>query len=116
MVGALAGIACLALAVLGVASGRKLWTRIKAWLLRCARMLRLDALARMLDRCCEGLGELTRLRWSGLLLLMLSPVSAVPRRPRAEGSGGSVLRERARRARSIADRAYGRQAAQTHGS
>ena len=104
VIGALAGIACLALAALSVSSGHKLWAKIKTWLLHCARKLRLDALARLLDHCCEGLGDLMRLRWSGLLLIMLSPGTTVRRHSDAEGSTASVLRERARRARIIADR------------
>ncbi len=106
MIGALAGIACLALAALSIASGRKLWAKVKAWLLRCARKLHLEAFARMLDRCCDGLGELVRLRWSGLLLMMLSPVAEISHRPRADGSPISLLRQRACRARSAAEHAY----------
>lgn len=116
MIGAVAGIASLALAALSIASGQKLWTKIKAWLLHCARKLHLDALSNLLDHCCDGLGELVRLRWSGLLLLMLSPVSAIPRRPRAESAAVSTLRKRARRTRMIADRAHRRLAAQANGS
>lgn len=114
MIGAVAGVASLALAALSVASGQKLWAKIKAWLLFCARKLRLDALADLLDHCCDGLGELVRLRWSGLLLLMLSPVSAIPHRPRAEGQPVSALRKRAQRARMVADRAHLRRASQAN--
>jgi hypothetical protein len=115
MIGAVAGIASLALAALSIASGQKLWAKIKAWLLHCARKLHLDALAHMLDHCCDGLGELVRLRWSGLLLLMLSPVSTISRRPRV-GTTVSALRQRARRSRLIADRAHERLAARKNES
>ncbi len=116
MIGAVAGIASLALAALSIASGQKLWAKIKAWLLHCARALHLDALAKMLDHCCDGLGELARLRWSGLLLLMLSPLAAIPRRPSAHGAAVSPPRKRARRARMVAVRAHKRLAAQANGS
>jgi hypothetical protein len=108
MIGAVAGIASLALAALSIASGEKLWSRIKAWLLHCARRLRLNALAHLLDHCCDGLSDLVRMRWSGLLLLMLSPVCAIPRRSRAEDAPVSALRQRARRARLAADLAHRR--------
>jgi hypothetical protein len=100
MIGAVAGIASLALAAISVASGRKLWARIKAWLIKCARKLHLDALAALLDYCCDGLGELVRMRWSGLLVLMLTPASAIPRRSR--NPAGATLRDRVRRARMSA--------------
>jgi hypothetical protein len=103
MIGAVAGIASLALAALSIASGRKLWAKIKSWPLQCARKLRLHALSNLLDHCCDGLGELARLRWSGLLLLLLSPVAAIPRRIRS--GGDSPLRMRARRAKRAAARA-----------
>jgi hypothetical protein len=111
MIGAVAGIASLALAAIGIASGKKLWSKIKAWLLHCARKLHLDALANLLDHCCDGLSELVRLRWSGLLLLMLSPVCAIPRRPRLEGAPVSRLRKRVRRARMVADLVHKRSVA-----
>jgi hypothetical protein len=98
MLGAVAGIAALAVAALSFASGSKLWKRIKYWLLQCARRLRLDALAGLLDRCCDGLGDLVRLRWGGLLLLLLTPATPLPQRKRGDGSGDSALRKRARRA------------------
>jgi hypothetical protein len=116
MIGAVAGIASLALAAIGIASGKKLWAKIKAWLLHCAHRLRLDALAHLLDHCCDGLSDLVRMRWSGLLLLMISPVCAIPRRPRAEGAPVSPLRKRARRARMVADLAHGRRMARANGS
>jgi hypothetical protein len=104
MIGALAGLASIALAVMSVLSGRQLWARIKAWLLQCARWLHLRALGQALDRCCEGLGELMRLRWSGLLLLMFAPLPAITgsdalRRP------DSALRQRVNLVRVSAERA-----------
>ncbi|MBB3102578.1 exopolysaccharide biosynthesis protein [Azomonas macrocytogenes] len=89
MTGAIAGIASLAVAALSIASGRKLWTKIKAWLLGCARQLRLNALAAVLDHCCYGLGDLVQLKWSQLLLMMLGPVPAGPPRTSRTGSATS---------------------------
>jgi hypothetical protein len=98
VVGAVAGIAAIAVAVLSVASSSKLWRRVKAWLIYCANSLRLNVLTNLLDRCCDGLGELVRLKWGGLLLLILTP--ATPRSPRRHGdeSNEGRLRMRARRA------------------
>jgi hypothetical protein len=116
MIGAVAGIASLALAALSIASGHKLWAKIKAWLLQCARRLHLDALADMLNHCCEGLGELMRMSWCGILLLMLSPVSDLPHRRRESTRPVSPLRRRAQRAKMVANLAFSRTAAQTHES
>ena len=59
--GLLAGVsASLAVAVPSIASGRKIWKRVKAWLVQCAHRLHLSALA-LVDRCCNGLGGLVRL-------------------------------------------------------
>lgn len=116
MIGAVAGIASLALATIGIASGKKFWAKIKSWLLHCARKLHLDALANLLDHCCDGLSDLVRMRWSGLLLLMLSPVCAIPRRIHPEGAPVSRLRKRVRRARMVADLAHRRMVAKTNGS
>jgi hypothetical protein len=98
VIGAVAGIAAIAVAALSVASGSKLWRKVKAWLLRCAHSLRLHALTKLLDRCCDGLGELVRLRWGGLLLLILTPATPVPPRKKGDGSNDGYLRKRARRA------------------
>jgi len=120
MIGAVAGIASLALAALSIASGRRCWSKIKSWLLQCAYKLRLRALAHLLDQCCDGLGELVRMRWSGLLLLMLSPIAVKPRSKREDGLD-SPLRKRAQRARMIAVRAqeisaYKRTSAEANGA
>jgi hypothetical protein len=98
VIGAVAGIASIAIAVLSVASGSKLWKKVKAWLVRCAKSLRLHALTGLLDRCCDGLGDLVRLRWGGLLLLILTPATPLPPRTRGDGSKDGYLRKRARRA------------------
>jgi hypothetical protein len=98
VIGAVAGIAAIAVAALSVASGSKLWSKVKAWLLRCANSLRLHALTALLDRRCDGLGELVRLRWGGLLLLILTPATPVPPRKQGDGSNDGHLRKRARRA------------------
>jgi Exopolysaccharide synthesis, ExoD len=114
MIGALAGMASIALAVLGVLSGKKLWTKIKAWLLRCARWLHLRAFAQLLDHCCEGIGDLVRLRWSGLLLLMFAPAPPLERL-HADRDLESPLRRRVRRVRMVAERARSRLMAKAHG-
>jgi hypothetical protein len=98
VIGAVAGIAAIAVAVLSVASSTKLWRTVKAWLLRCAHSLHLQMLAKLLDRCCDGLGELVRLRWGGLLLLILTPATPVPPRKQSDGANDGHLRKRARRA------------------
>jgi hypothetical protein len=98
VIGAVAGIAAIAVAALSVASGSKLWRKVKAWLLRCAHSLRLHMLTKLLDRCCDGLGDLVRLKWGGLLLLILTPATPVPARKQGDGSNEGHLRKRARRA------------------
>jgi Exopolysaccharide synthesis, ExoD len=92
MIGALAGIASLAVAALSIASGRKLWKKVRTWLVQCARRLHLSVLAALLDRCCNGLGDLVRLRWGGLLLLLLTPAKPLPPREQSNVSGGGLRR------------------------
>jgi hypothetical protein len=104
MIGAVAGIASLAVAVLSLSSGRKIWRKIKAWLMRCARKLKLKALYALLDRCSEGLGALARMNWSELLLLLMSPESDTPIRRRIAGEAEPALRARSRRSRIAATR------------
>jgi hypothetical protein len=104
MIGAVAGIAAIAVAALSVASCSKLWRKIRAWLLNCANKLGLQALTRLLDRCCNGLGELVRLRWGGLLLLIVTPVTPLPQRKRGDESNDGPSRKRARRALLAAGR------------
>jgi hypothetical protein len=94
VIGAIVGIACVALAAFSVASSSRLWKTIKSWLMRCARRLHLTALAALLDRCSHGLGELVRLKWGGLLLLILTPSDPLsPRRSLSQPE--SRLRKRA---------------------
>jgi hypothetical protein len=114
MIGALAGLASIALAVLSVLSGRKLWAKIRSWLLRCARWLHLRALANLLDHCSQGIGELLRLRWSGLLLVMFAPAPPLERLPAERPE--SALRQRVRRVTMIAERAHSRLTAKAHGT
>jgi hypothetical protein len=65
-------------------SWAKLWSKIKTWLMARACGLHLAA---VLDHCCDGLGELVGTSWSGLLVLMLTPASEVPRRARKSARG-----------------------------
>jgi hypothetical protein len=104
MIGAVAGVASLAVAVLSLSSGRKIWLKIKAWLIRCARKLKLKALYALLDSCCEGLGALAAMKWSEMLLLLMSPDSDAPVRRRTAGVAEPALRVRARRSRMAAAR------------
>jgi hypothetical protein len=114
MIGALVGLASIALAVLSALSGKRLWAKIKAWLLRCAKWLHLRALAQLLNHCCEGVGDLLRLRWSGLLLLMFAPAPPLERL-HDEYAAESTLRRRVRRAKMVAERAHFRLTAKAHG-
>ena len=116
MIGAVAGLASIALAVLSFISGRSVWFRIRTWLLRCAHNLRLRALARMLDYCCDGLGELLRLRWSGLLLLIFAPAPSLESAARSQGAPESALRRRARSVRMRVVSAMALPTAAKHGS
>lgn len=104
VMGALAGVAALAVAAISISSGRKLWNKIKAWLLRCARTLRLTALAHLLDRCCEGLGELARLRWPSLFLTLCSTDEEGEYARATQAHERRDLRSRAQRSRMAAER------------
>jgi hypothetical protein len=98
MIGAVAGIAALAVAAVSFATRSGLWRKVRNWLLNCARTLRLNVLASPLDRCCEGLADLLRLRWGGLLLLLMTPATPLSSRKGGDRSNDSLLRKRARKA------------------
>jgi hypothetical protein len=117
VIGALAGLAALAAAAISLSSGHKLWNKIKAWLLSCARTLRLTALAHLLDRCCEGLGELARLRWPSLFLTLCSrdEEGEYARAKRPDGTGRN-LRSRVQRSRIAAERNIARNWEQPYGA
>lgn len=104
VLGALAGMAALAMAAMSVSSGRKVWNRIKDWLVWCARRLHLSIFAQLLDRCHQGLGDLVRLRWGDWFLVLLGGEEAaiVDGRRRA---GTGRLKSRARRSHFAAMRA-----------
>ena len=117
VIGALAGLAALAVAAISLSSGRKLWNKIKAWLLQCARVLRLTALAHLLDRCCTGLGELARLRWPSLFLALCArDEEGEYARPKRQHSSGRDLRSRAQRSRIAAERNIARNREQLYGA
>lgn len=103
VIGALSGLAALAMAVVSVSSGRKLWNKVKEWLLQCARSLRLTALAHLLDRCHDGLGELARMRWGTLFLACFETDEAAYASSRPIAAGR--LKTRARRSHFAALRA-----------
>ncbi len=96
MIGAIAGMASIAFAIFSVITGRKLWSRVKAWLVRCVRRLHLNILARLLDSICDGLGDLMRIRWGGVLLLLVTPGESSMVQPRIAEAGR--LKQRAQRA------------------
>ncbi len=93
MIGAVAGMASIAFAVFSVITGRKLWSRVKSWLVRCVRRLHLNFLASLLDRISDGLGDLVRIRWGGLLLLLVTP--GEPGVAQRMGEFGGRLKQRA---------------------
>ncbi len=95
MIGAIAGMASLAYAIYSVITGHKLWCRVKAWLVRCVRRLHLNFLARMLDGICDGVGDLVRIRWGGLLLLLVTPGEPCAAQRSREGQIGGRLKQRA---------------------
>jgi hypothetical protein len=97
MIGAIAGMASIAFAIFSVVTGRKLWSRVKAWLVRCVRRLHLNFLASLLDRIRDGLGDLARVRWGGLLLLLVTPSEPDSAQVRF-GEIGGQLKQRAQQA------------------
>jgi len=100
VVGAVAGIASLAMAAANAMSGRRLWANTKRWLVNCLNRLRLHFVAAFLDRIERGLGDLLRLSWSGLLLLFASEYTGPADGLGLSGAGGGrSLKERARRIR-----------------
>jgi len=100
MIGAVAGVAALAVAVANALSGKQLWAATRRWLVDCLKRLRLEAAVWLVDRIEQGLEDLLRLGWSHLLLLFASDfpdridAPAVP-----DATGGRALRTRARRVR-----------------
>ncbi len=94
MIGAIAGMASIAYAVYSVVTGHKLWCRVKAWLVRCVRRLHLNFLARILDGICDGVGDLARIRWGGLLLLLVTPGEPCEAQRARGGKIGGRLKQR----------------------
>jgi hypothetical protein len=98
MIGAVAGIATLAVAVTTAMSGKQIWATTKRWLVHCFERLRLHAAAWLLDRIEKGLGELLRIGWSNLLLLLVAGFAG-RFDASAGGNGERSLKARARRIR-----------------
>jgi hypothetical protein len=73
---------------------------VKAWLVRCVRRLHLNFLARLLDGICDGVGDLVRIRWGGLLLLLVTPGEPCAAQRSREGQIGGRLKQRAQLGRS----------------
>lgn len=69
MIGALVGVASLALAIGALSRKSRLLHQTKAWLSRCFKRLELNAVAWLLDRIEEGLGAVCRIRWSSVLFI-----------------------------------------------
>jgi len=95
MIGAVAGIASLAVAVATAMSGKQIWATTKRWLVHCFKRLRLHAAAWLLDRIEKGLGELLRIGWSNLLLLLVAGFAG-GFDASAGGNGERSLKARAR--------------------
>jgi hypothetical protein len=95
MLGAIAGMASIAFAVFSVLNGAKLWSRMKAWAIRCVRRLQLRFLANLLNGVCDGLGDLVRIRWGGLLLLLMTPGEPCEAQRERAGALGGRLKQRA---------------------
>jgi hypothetical protein len=95
MIGAVAGIASLAVAVATAISGKQIWATTKRWLVHCFKRLRLHAAAWLLDRIEKGLGELLRIGWSNLLLLLVAGFAG-GFDASAGGNGERSLKARAR--------------------
>jgi hypothetical protein len=98
MIGAVAGIASLAVAVATAISGKQIWATTKRWLVHYFKRLRLHAAAWLLDRIEKGLGELLRIGWSNLLLLLVAGFAG-GFDASAGGNGERSLKARARRIR-----------------
>ena len=77
MIGALAGVASLALAAMSIIPGKRIWITARNWLAGCFRRLHLHAAAWILDQVDKGLGALLRLRWSTLLYVFAADVAGV---------------------------------------
>ena len=95
MIGAVAGIASLAVAVATAMSGKQIWATTKRWLVHCVKRLRLRVAAWLLDRIEKGLGELLRIGWSNLLLLLVAGFAG-GFDASAGGNGERSLKARAR--------------------
>ncbi|WP_016920818.1 exopolysaccharide biosynthesis protein [Methylocystis parvus] len=85
MIGALAGVASLAIAISTVFGANRLLHTTKEWFARCFKRLNLHAAAWLLDRIDDGLGALCRMRWSSLLFILAEDVA---------GNAGSSIVER----------------------
>lgn len=103
MIGALAGVASLAIAAMTVFHGKRLFHAIRNWLSACFKRLALQGAARLLDRIDQGLGALLRIRWSSLIFLFAADF--------AGGVDRSVLETRSLRRRVQRIRADERQRA-----
>jgi hypothetical protein len=100
LIGAVAGIASLAVAVANAMSGKQIWGTTKRWLVHCFKRLRLHAAARLLDRIEKGLGELMRIGWNNLLLLFVASFAgSIDATADSRTSGGGSLKARALRIR-----------------
>jgi hypothetical protein len=94
MIGAIAGMASIAYAIYSVITGHKLWCRVKSWLVRCVRRLHFNFVAGMLDRICDGIGDLMRIRWGGLLLVLVTPGEPCDAQLQRAGQIGGRLKQR----------------------
>lgn len=103
MIGALAGVASLAIAAMTLIRGKRFFCAVRNWLSACFRRLALRGAAALLDRIDQGLGALLRIRWNSLLFLFAADF--------AGGVDPSVFEKRSLRRRVQRIRAAERQKA-----
>ena len=100
MIGAVAGIASLAVAVANAMSGKQIWATTRRWLVHCLKRLRLQAVIWLVERVEKDLGEALRIGWSNLLLLFASNFAGRIDASAVSGaSGGGALKARAQHIR-----------------
>jgi hypothetical protein len=101
MIGALAGVTSLALAIGAVFRKDRLLHEAKDWLSRCFKRLGFSGAAWLLDRIEEGLGAVCRVRWSSALFILAA--DAMGRDEPLAGERG-LLRKRVQRIRDVEHR------------
>jgi hypothetical protein len=81
-------------------SGKHIWATTKRWLFHCLQRLRLQVVVWLVKRIENDLGELLRIGWSNLLLLVVGGFAGAVETSAMSGTmGGRSLRARVRRVR-----------------